>query len=287
MALLRRLVCLAAALSAAHGFVITPNARWSLPVDSRSTAGLSRGLSFVIDSGARNCHHTHLIPLSPSTLSFCRPVRGDAAALYRGEFHRELRGHPRDRASRLPRVERQLAVDLLLQRLAPVRRPVGSGVVRGGDPRVGGRGQRRRPRLARHPQHVGRRAPRHDDGVPSPPRRQDHRRRSHRAVRPRWHVLVPRRQPLQVARLADVRHPGADGLPLPPLPRARRRLAPVARMPLRQEGSPVPRERRRHRPHPAEGRATARVPTSRSPPPSPLCRCASRSTPSTVTSSWS
>ena len=55
MALLRRLVCLAAALSAAHGFVITPNARWSLPVDSRSTAGLSRGLSFVIDSGARNC----------------------------------------------------------------------------------------------------------------------------------------------------------------------------------------------------------------------------------------
>ena len=74
MALLRRLVCLAAALSAAHGFVITPNARWSLPVDSRSTAGLSRGLSFVIDSGARNCHHAHPHPsltLHPSLLQTC------------------------------------------------------------------------------------------------------------------------------------------------------------------------------------------------------------------------
>ena len=65
MALLRRLVCLAAALSAAHGFVITPNARWSLPVDSRSTAGLSRGLSFVIDSGAQ-------LPIMP-TSSFSHP----------------------------------------------------------------------------------------------------------------------------------------------------------------------------------------------------------------------
>ena len=55
-----RLVCLAAALSAAHGFVITPNARWSLPVDSRSTAGLSRGLSFVIDSGAQ-------LPIMPTS----------------------------------------------------------------------------------------------------------------------------------------------------------------------------------------------------------------------------
>ena len=46
-ALSARLVCLAAALSAAHGFVITPNARWSLPVDSRSTAGLSRVASYA------------------------------------------------------------------------------------------------------------------------------------------------------------------------------------------------------------------------------------------------
>ena len=69
-----RLVCLAAALSAAHGFVITPNARWSLPVDSRSTAGLSRGLSFVIDSGAqlpitRTPHPS--LTLHPSLLQTC------------------------------------------------------------------------------------------------------------------------------------------------------------------------------------------------------------------------
>ena len=39
----------------------------------------------------------------PPPLS-CRPLRGDAAALHRGELHRELRGHPRDRAPRLPRL---------------------------------------------------------------------------------------------------------------------------------------------------------------------------------------
>ena len=74
MAVAGRLVCLAAALSAAHGFVITPNARWSLPVDSRSTAGLSRGLSFVIDSGAQLPITRTLISsltLHPSLLQIC------------------------------------------------------------------------------------------------------------------------------------------------------------------------------------------------------------------------
>ena len=84
MALLRRLVCLAAALSAAHGFVITPNARWSLPVDSRSTAGLSRGLSFVIDSGAQ-------LPIMPtSSLSHPPPLSfADLCAVMQPRFIEE------------------------------------------------------------------------------------------------------------------------------------------------------------------------------------------------------
>ena len=85
MALLRRLVCLAAALSAAHGFVITPNARWSLPVDSRSTAGLSRGLSFVIDSGAQICPSC-----PPSSLSHPPPLSfADLCAVMQPRFIEE------------------------------------------------------------------------------------------------------------------------------------------------------------------------------------------------------
>ena len=68
-AALRRLVLVAAAATA-DAFVTT-DARWSMPVDSTSVEGLSRGLSFVIDSGAAAAI-THLTALLSPQFPFAQ-----------------------------------------------------------------------------------------------------------------------------------------------------------------------------------------------------------------------